>query len=119
MKISHELKMKIITNHTGVNIEQQFNEVFVAGSIPIKIPLYTDIKLFLNFDNDLELFKECVKWYKLITDNYSLEMKLNVGYFIGLFPVEIDIMKNEVNFIADAYNENNQDWKDWFVMEEN
>lgn len=50
---------------------------------------------------------------------WSLKMKVDIGYFIGLWPTEINIMKSIVNFTADGFDPNNQDWKDWFVMEEN
>jgi len=33
MKISYDLKMKIISNYKGVNIEQHYNEIDVGDSI--------------------------------------------------------------------------------------
>lgn len=118
MKISHKLRMKIISNFEGVSIEQYHNEVYIAGSIPIKVPLYKEIELSLDLSNDLDIFKECAKWADIITNESIIKMKTNIGPFVGLFPVEINIMKNSVTFTADEYNPNNQNWKDWFIMEE-
>jgi len=117
MKISHGLKMKIISSYEGINIEQHYNEVYIAGSIPIKVPLYKEISLLINLDGDLNLIKECARWYKRAFDKCLTP--IDIGPFIGLFPTEINMNNNTVTFVADEYNPNNQNWKDWFVMEEN
>ena len=118
MKISHKLRMKIISNFEGVDIEQHHNEVYIDGSTPINVPLYKEISLSLNLSNDLNLFKECVKWADIIMNEYTIEMKTNVGPFVGLFPIKINMNNNTVTFTADEYNNKNQNWKDWFIMED-
>jgi hypothetical protein len=117
MKISHELKMKIISNYKGVNIEQYHNEIDVFGRTTI-IPLHKEIELSLDLSDDLDLFKECAKWIDMGMSVLPIDMKLNIGPFIGLFPTEVNINNNTVIFIAYEYNSNNQNWKDWFIMEE-
>ena len=62
MKISYDLKMKIISNYKGVNIEQHYNEIDVGDSTT-RIPSYREIELSLDLSNDLDLFKECMGWY--------------------------------------------------------
>jgi hypothetical protein len=117
MKISHKLRMKIIsTGYEGINVEQHYNDIHIAGSIPIKIPLYKEIELSLDLSNNLDLFKECAKWMDM---GMTGSVVADIGPFVGLFPTEVNINNNTVTFTADEYNENKQDWKDWFVMEEN
>ena len=116
MKISHELKMEIITRGK-VDITQQCNEVDVFGRTTI-IPSYKEITFFLNLNNNLALLKECERWFRIIMDDSCTKMKINVWRFMGLFPIEIDIITGLVTFTADDYNSDNENWKDWFVVEE-
>ena len=119
MELSHALKMKIITSkNESINIEQHYNEICGIGSCDkISVPSYKEIKLTLNLRNDLELYKECIRWSKLIMDNYSSKMKVDIGRFKGLFPIEIGV-DSIVTFTADEFDDDNENWKDWFVMEE-
>jgi len=116
MKISHDLKMKIISNYKSVNIEQHYNEIDVLGRTT-KIPLYREISLSFIL-NDLNLIKECVKWMDIGMDVSVVKMVVDIGPFVGLFPTEVNMNNNTVTFTADVYNPNRCDWKDWFVMEE-
>lgn len=118
MKISHKLKMKIISNFEDVSVNQHFNEIYIAGSIPMKTPSHKTIYLTLNLSNDLDIIKECTKWADIIMNEFTAEMKINIGPFVGLFPTEINMNNNTVTFTADDYNYNNHNWKDWFIMEE-
>jgi len=118
MKISHELKMKIITaGYEGTKITQHHSE-FVLGGTVVSVPLYQEVELSLNLNVNFDLLKECMSWYELIMDSFSSEMKGDIGYFKGLYPIKVDIMKSVVTFSADVFNSENQNWKDWFITEE-
>ncbi len=116
MKISNALKLEIITRGK-VDIIQHHNEVDVFGRTTI-IPLCKEISFFLNLNNKLNLIKECKKWFEMGMDDSYIKMKIDIGCFVGLFPIEMDIITGLVTFTADDYNYDNQSWKDWFVMEE-
>lgn len=118
MKISHELKMKIITSEREhLKITQHHNKIDFGGKA-ISIPLYQEVELSLNLNVNFDLLKECISWYELIKDSFCSEMKADIGHFMGLYPIEIDIIKSVVTFTADSFNLNNQTWKDWFITEE-
>ena len=115
MKISNALKLEIITRGK-VDIEYHHSEIDIYGHTTI-IPSYKEIGFFLNLNNNPTLLKECIIWSKYLDDLSYPIMKIDIGSFKGLFPVEID-SNGLVVFTADEYNFNNQSWKDWFVMEE-
>lgn len=79
--------------------------------------LFTLYRSELDFkDNELGLYKECIKWYKHIETYINTshnEFKINCGRFIGVHPAYIK--PNKIIFCVTDYEE--KSWKDWFVLE--
>jgi len=77
MKISYDLKMKIISNYKGVNIEQHYNEIDVGDSTT-RIPSYREIELSLDLSNDLDHIVSIFKGF-----NESIDPKI-IGHWKNL-----------------------------------
>jgi len=114
VKISNALKMKIITSN-NLKLEKSRINVDYRGHTT-SIPTHVNVELSIDLSRDLKLLNECREWFNNII-NHNLTEKIDIGYFIGLFPCQIDI-DGIVTFTADNFNFNNQSWKDWFITEE-
>lgn len=79
--------------------------------------LFTLYRSELDFkDNEIDLYKECIKWYKYIETYINTshnEFKIDCGRFKGIHPAYIE--PNKIIFCVTDYEE--ESWKDWFIME--
>lgn len=76
----------------------------------------------------VEVVSEIISWASKIRKIGTIsveECKANVGPFLGVFPVNVDIqgavdsMSGEVTFSVDYVNSDwSKSWKSWFIIEE-
>jgi hypothetical protein len=69
----------------------------------------TFYKFTIDIENDKNLRQACLDWFTMLTP-------IDIGPFIGLFPLEID--DNKVTFHSKKYDSNRKNWKDWFILED-
>jgi hypothetical protein len=119
MKISHDLKMKIISDKSLSQTVIEYKQFMSYNDFNIVIPQRKEGTFILDLSNDLHLVKECVDWVDSIRDDmlYVEKPQVNVGCFKGIFPIELS-PDNKVTFMYQVMDSNGDNWKDWFVMEE-
>ncbi len=63
-------------------------------------------------DYEFELFDFCSQWFNKLMSDYGF-YKIDIGQYIGMFPLEVNKEKLKVFFNIDCIREGN--WKDWFL----
>lgn len=85
-------------------------------SIPVPGPMNITTAIDLSDHPRPEYdINQCSNWMNNIKENFlSGNYKINIGYFKGLYPIEIN--KDKIIFQAD-YFIYNPTWRDWFIVE--
>lgn len=87
----------------------------IKSELEITSQFMEGILYFSPFEK--ELYEECKIWFGGLINKPSYipneKYKVNIGRFVGVFPVRI--RENKVEFSVDYYFE--KSWKDWFIQE--
>lgn len=124
VKLSKELvwTLKFLQGNIIVSNVTDPLEYIDNHGIRCAIPAHGYVQIIIDLSENENLYhdlEECEKWMNTINTYFSTSYKtyrIDIGPFIGLYPVKVDFTDYKVIFHAEDFYYK-PTWKDWFIQE--